>query len=146
MNLELLALYLPDWEAIDRSMSWNVLPRRVRPGEVPPLPTYGELSIRPGDLVGWSIAPGSNASFYSRLGRDALGLVFDVHWLLDDPHGVVGARPGYYPSAVIAWNDNKCTCSDHRTLRLVSRPAARGIIKSVEQKTKSQLAQDGRRE
>jgi len=135
MNLELLARYLPDWEEVEeRSSLWRVPPRRVRPDQEPPLPSYGEMTVQPGDLVAWNIRPRADASYYSRLGRAARGLVFDTHWLLDDTH--MEDEPYYYAAAVIAWNDNICTCSDHGTLRLVSRPDERGIIKSVEQKTK----------
>jgi hypothetical protein len=141
MNLELLARYLPDWEEVQgRSFRWRVPPRRVRPDQEPPLPSYGEMTVQPGDLVAWNIRPGADASYYSRLGRAARGLVFDAHWLLDDT-APEDAEHYYYPAAVIAWNDNICTCSDHSTLRLVSRPVERGIIKSVEQKTKSSRPQ-----
>jgi len=141
MNLELLARYLPDWEEVEeRSSLWRVPPLRVRPDQEPPLPSYDEMTVQPGDLVAWDIRPGADASHYSRLGRAARGLVFDTHWLLDGLGGD-GEPYYYYPAAVIAWNDNSCTCSDHGTLRLVSRPVERGIVKSVEQKTKSRRPQ-----
>jgi hypothetical protein len=139
MNLELVKRFIPGGEEEEGYYQprWGRLANRVRPSETPPEETSGALTLQVGDLVKWDIPPGRDPSYWSReQGRAARGLVMDIHWSLLVGFGK--EKTHYYPAAVIAWSDDKATLSDHRSLRLVSRPAE--IIKSKRDKKRQSRA------
>jgi hypothetical protein len=139
MNLELVKRLIPGGEEEEGLYQTRRahLPNRVRPSETPPEETSGALTLQVGDLVKWDIPPGRDPSYWSReQGLDARGLVMDIHWSLLVGFGKERTR--YYPAAVIAWSDDKATLTDHRCLRLVSRPAE--IVKSKRDKKRQSRA------